>query len=70
MDTPTEVLVHNAQLGLKGQEAKLIEIGHSFYEVEYEFGGSRHRVLLPVAHTVLIAAAPEEDLGEPLGVDP
>ncbi len=69
MDVPTIVLIHNAQLGLKGQEGKLFEIASGYYEVEYAFGNNRHRVLLPIADTVLIAADPEEDLGETIEVE-
>ena len=69
MDVPARVLIHNALLGLKGQEGKLFNINARFYEVEYVFGGNRHRVLLPIASTALIAADPEEDLGEPLEVE-
>jgi hypothetical protein len=61
MELPTDVLVHNEQLGIKGGKGRLLQIGASgYYEVNLGFGDRTHRVLLPVAQTVLIAAEPEE----------
>lgn len=68
METPADVLIHNSLLGLKGEKGKLFQIGHSHYEVEYDFGGNVHRVLLPIGQTVLIAGDPVEDV-EPLEVE-
>lgn len=71
MDLPANVLIHNPQLGLKGQEGKLFQVGDAHYEVEYAFGGNQHRVLLPISQTALIFADPVEavdqiDVAEPL----
>ena len=61
MELPTEVLIHNAPLGMKGAPGKLIAISeHGFYEVNCAFGDKIHRVLLPIGATVLIAREPEE----------
>jgi hypothetical protein len=60
MDVPTDVLIHNTVVGLKGEEGTLLQIGDGFYEVNCRFGGSVHRVLLPMANTVLIAKEREE----------
>ncbi len=61
MELPADVLVHNEVLGIKGGKGRLLQIGLSgYYEVNVSFGDRTHRVLLPVAQTVLIAAEPEE----------
>ena len=60
MDVPSEVLIHNTVVGLKGEEGTLLQIGDGFYEVNCRFGGSVHRVLLPMANTVLISKDREE----------
>jgi hypothetical protein len=60
MDIPSEVLIHNTVVGLKGEEGTLLQIGDGFYEVNCRFGGSVHRVLLPVSSTVLISKEREE----------
>jgi hypothetical protein len=56
MEVPAEVLVHNETLGMKGAKATLLEISsHGYYEANVRFGERLHRVLLPIARTVLIA---------------
>jgi hypothetical protein len=60
MDVPSAVLIHNTVLGLKGEEGTLLRIAEGYYEVNCRFGGSIHRVLLPVTSTVLIAKDREE----------
>jgi hypothetical protein len=62
MEVPSEVLIHNDLLGLKGVKGRLLTIGREgYYEVNMAFGGDRvHRVLLPMERTVLIAERPEE----------
>ena len=60
MDVPSLVLIHNTVVGLKGEEGTLLRIGEGYYEVNCKFGGSVHRVLLPVSSTVLIAKEREE----------
>ena len=55
MELPTEVLVHNQILGMKGGKAVLVRIApEGYYEVNLSFGERRHRTLLPIAETILI----------------
>ena len=61
MELPTEILIHNSQLGMKGAPGKLIAISeHGYYEVNCAFGDKVHRVLLPIEATALIARQAEE----------
>lgn len=61
MELPAEVLIHNPVVGMKGSPGTLLQVSpHGFYEANVRFGDSVHRVLLPIAGTALIAAAPEE----------
>ena len=60
MDVPAEVLIHNTIVGMKGEQGTLLQIGAGFYELNCRFGGSVHRILLPIHHTVLIAKEQEE----------
>jgi hypothetical protein len=60
MDVPAAVLIHSAVVGWKGEEGTLLHIGNGFYELDFTFGGSVHRVLLPISSTVLIAKQAEE----------
>ncbi len=56
METPAPVLVHSAALNLKGTSAELIRIAEDgYYELNLSFGENLHRVLLPIAETVIIA---------------
>lgn len=65
MELPTEVLVHNELLGIKGARGRLLQVSaHGYYELNLAFGERLHRVLFPIASTVLIAATPEESAGE------
>jgi hypothetical protein len=57
---PVEVLIHNTIVGMKGEEGTLLQIGDGYYELNCRFGGSIHRILLPIQHTVLIAKQQEE----------
>ena len=60
MEIPTEVLIHNELLGLKGGRGTLLQVsGEGFYELNLKFGDRVHRVLLPIGTTVLIANEPE-----------
>jgi len=59
MEIPSEVLIHNEQLGLKGSRGTVIRIADGYYEVNLRFGNNTHRVLLPVTSTILINAEPE-----------
>jgi stringent starvation protein B len=60
MDVPVEVLIHNEIVGMKGTEGTLLQIGDGFYELNCRFGGGIHRILLPIASTVLFAKEQEE----------
>jgi hypothetical protein len=61
VELPTEVLVHNELVGMKGTRGTLLQVDpHGYYEVNVRFGERTHRVLLPVAATVIIAQEPEE----------
>ena len=61
MDVPSEVLVHNALLGMKGARATLLRItNEGYYELNARFGEHLHRLLLPIAETALISSAAEE----------
>lgn len=63
METPNEVLVHNADLGLKGAQGELLRISeHGYYELNLKFGDNGHRVLLPIAATVIIQREAEIDI--------
>ena len=60
MDLPVDVLIHNTIVGMKGEEGTLLFVGDGFYELNCRFGGSVHRILLPIHQTVLIAKEQEE----------
>ena len=61
MEQPTPVLVHNDLIGVKGSPGVLLNISEDgFYEVNLTFGSNVHRVLLPIASTVVIGREPEE----------
>ena len=61
MEVPTEVLIHNETIGMKGAKGTLLTVSpHGYYEVNVKFGERLHRVLLPIARTVLIAQDAEE----------
>lgn len=67
MEVPTEVLIHNETLGMKGGRGRLLQVSpHGFYEVNIKFGERLHRVLLPIGGTVLISQSPEETPSEEL----
>jgi hypothetical protein len=70
MEIPGEVLVHNEQLGVKGGKGTLLRVAEEgYYEVNLRFGTSTHRVLLPVASTVLISSEPEPSFAEQVEVE-
>lgn len=61
MEVPAEVMIHNELVGMKGAKGRLLTVSpHGYYEVNVRFGARLHRVLLPVASTVLIWQQPEE----------
>jgi hypothetical protein len=60
MELPSDVLLHNTQLGLKGTAGSLVRISdHGYYEVDLGFGDKTHRVLLPIESTVVIEREPQ-----------
>ena len=70
METPRDVLIHNELLGIKGSRGTLLDISpHGCYEVNLKFGENLHRVLLPIAHTVVIQAEPEAAGGPSIEVE-
>ncbi len=65
MDVPSEVLIHNPTLGMKGSAGTLLTISpDGYYEVNCRFGDNTHRVLLPIEQTILIARDPQEVFAE------
>jgi hypothetical protein len=69
MELPTEVLIHNEQMGMKGTPGTLLQImENGYYELNCRFGGNTHRVLLPVGRTALIAKEPEPPPAEGLEI--
>ena len=70
MEIPTEVLIHNELLGLKGARGTLIRIApEGYYEVNLRFGSNIHRVLLPIEESVVIAADPEPAVGDQVEIE-
>ena len=70
MEIPSEVLIHNELLGLKGARGVLIRIApEAYYEVNLKFGTNTHRVLLPTHSTVVINAEPEPVVGTSVEVE-
>lgn len=70
MELPAEVLIHNAQLGMKGSRGTLLQIApEGYFEVNCKFGEKHHRVLLPVEGTVLISQEPEPPKAEGLEIE-
>jgi hypothetical protein len=66
MEVPAEVMIHNELVGMKGNQGTLLTISpHGYYEVNVRLGPERlHRVLLPIAQTVLFARQAEEVVAE------
>ena len=71
MELPSDVLIHNQVLGLKGTRGVLLQVSaDGYYELNCPFGENTHRVRLPIQSTVLIAAEPEEAItGEDIEVE-
>jgi hypothetical protein len=70
MELPAEVLIHNELIGVKGGHGVLLSIsGHGYYEVNLKFGENVHRVLLPIATSVVINREPEEGGTETLEIE-
>lgn len=70
MELPSEVLIHNDLMGLKGTAGTLLGIrDRGYYEVNLRFGGNTHRVLLPIDRTVLIAKNPEPPKAEGMEIE-
>lgn len=61
MELPVEVLIHSEILGVKGGKGTLLDISpNGYYEVNFGFGDKVHRVLFPIAATLVIAQEAEE----------
>lgn len=61
MEVPAEVMIHNELLSMRGKAGRLLTVHpDGYYELTVDFGDSGHRMLMPIATTVLIAAQPEE----------
>ena len=61
MELPAEVLIHNELVGMKGAKATLLQVSaHGYYEANVRFGDLTHRVMLPIASTVVISQEAEE----------
>lgn len=70
MELPSEVLIHNDLMSLKGTAGTLLGIlDAGYYEVNLRFGGNVHRVLLPIERTVLIAKNAEPPKAEGLEIE-
>ena len=68
MEIPTDVLIHCEAMSLKGSRGTLIRVSpEGYYELNLKFGANTHRVLLPIAGSVLIAAEPEPSVGDQAG---
>ncbi len=60
MELPTEVLIHNEILGVKGGKGTLLQVNSAgYYEVNCLFGDKLHRTFFPIQGTVLICREPE-----------
>jgi hypothetical protein len=61
MEVPSEVLIHNELLGIKGGKGTLLQVNREgYYEVNCTFGERVHRTLFPIQSTVLIQRQPED----------
>ena len=71
MELPIPVLIHNEQLGLKGTAGSLIQIyPEGFYLISTSFGSNLHKVLVPIAQTILIQEEAEEAVpGESIEIE-
>jgi hypothetical protein len=70
MELPTEVLIHNSQLNMKGAPGTLLAVSqYGYYEVNCTFGDKTHRVLLPIPETALIQRDAEEPPAEGLEIE-
>ena len=63
MEIPAKVMIHNQVLGVKGQAGTLVSVDEGgFYEVHMPLGGASHKILFPIAETVLIFAEPNPEI--------
>ena len=70
MELPADIMIHNELMGFKGSRGRLLEISElGYYEVNVRFGDKTHRVLLPIAETVLIDSVAEEEVGPRIEVE-
>jgi hypothetical protein len=70
VEVPIDVLVHNETLGLKRTPGHLLRISEEgYYELNIAFGENKHRVLLPIADTVIIQREAETLVDAPFEVE-
>ena len=71
MELPLPVLIHNETLGLKGTQGSLLQIyPEGFYLVATFFGSNLHKILMPIAQTILIQEEAEESVeGEAIEIE-
>ncbi len=70
MDLPAKILIHNELLGLKGGKGVLVALAdEGYYEAKIQFGKNNHRVLLPIADTVIIFREAEVDYAADMDVE-
>ncbi len=71
MELPAEVLIHNELLSMRGKEGRLLAIhADGYYELTVQFGESGHRMMMPIATTVLILSRAEEEWESSVEVEP
>lgn len=62
MELPADILIHNELLGMRGKAGRLLGVHpEGYYELRVDFGDSGHRMLMPIAATVLIFSQAEEE---------
>lgn len=70
MELPSEVLIHNELLGVKGGRGTLLQVNpDGYYEVNLAFGERIHRTLFPIQNTVLISRQPEDTTRQDLEIE-
>jgi hypothetical protein len=70
MELPAEVMIHNAQLGAKGNLGTLLQVSSDgYYEVNFKFGERVHRTLFPIQGTVLVHQQPEDTMRQTLEIE-
>ena len=70
MELPSEVRIYNELLGLKGSQGTLVAVSpHGYFEAKVPFRKGTHRVLLPVAETVIVFREPELEIPSDLEIE-